>query len=161
MYDSSNDLLDALRATPSVLEALLRGCTQEQARTARGGDERWSVIEVVCHLRDAEERALERLRSMRDEVSPHLAAYDQEHWARERNYAAADLREALAAFIHFRRQHIAELEALLADQWERMGQHEEQGHITISSQTLHMVSHDMIHAAQIARQLHGVMASSS
>ncbi len=161
MYDSSKDLLDALRATPSVLEALLHGCTQEQARTARGGDEGWSIVEVVCHLRDAEERALERMRSMRDEVSPHLAAYDQEHWAREHNYAADDLREALAAFIHFRRQHIAELEALPADQWERMGQHEEQGHITISSQALHIVSHDMIHAAQITRQLHGVMASSS
>ena len=78
MYDSSKDLLDALRATPSVLEALLYGCTQEQARTARGGDEGWSVVEVVCHLRDAEERALERMRSMRDAASPHLAAYDQE-----------------------------------------------------------------------------------
>ncbi len=161
MYESSIDLLDALRATPSVLEALLQGCTQEQARTARGGDEGWSVVEVVCHLRDAEERALERMRSMRDVVSPHLAAYDQERWARERNYAAADLREALAAFIHFRGQHIAELEALTADQWVRMGQHEEQGHITISGQTLHIVSHDVIHAAQIARQLHGVMASPS
>lgn len=161
MYDSSKDLLDALRATPSVLEALLQGCTQEQARTARGGDEGWSVVEVVCHLRDAEERALERMRSMRDAVSPHLAAYDQERWAKERNYAAADLREALAAFIDFRGQHMAELETLPADQWERLGQHEEQGHITISSHTLHIVSHDMIHAAQIARQLHGVMASPS
>jgi DinB superfamily len=116
MYDSSKDLLDALCATPSLLGALLHGYTQEQARTARGGDEGWSVVEVVCHLRDAEERALERMRSMRDADSPHLAAYDQELWARERNYAAADLREALAAFVHLRGQHIAELEALPADQ---------------------------------------------
>lgn len=161
MYDSSKDLLDALRATPSVFEALLYECTQEQARTARGGDEGWSVVEVVCHLRDAEERALERMRSMRDAASPHLAAYDQERWARERNYAAADLREVLAAFIHFRRLHITELEALPADQWERIGQHEEQGNISIDSHTLHIVSHDMIHAAQIARQLHGVTAFTS
>jgi phytoene dehydrogenase-like protein len=161
MYDSSKDLLDALRATPSLLKALLHECTQEQARTARGGDEGWSVVEVVCHLRDAEERALERMRSMRDTASPHLAAYDQERWVRECNYAAADLREALAAFIHFRRQHIAELEALPADQWERIGQHEEQGNISIGSHTLHIVSHDMIHAAQIARQLHGVTTFTS
>src|SRR5271167_1088665 len=59
------------------------------------------------------------------------------------------------------RLHIAELEALPADQWERMGQHEEQGNISIGSHTLHIVSHDMIHAAQIARQLHGVTAFTS
>ena len=161
MYDSSKDLLDALRATPPVLEALLHECTLEQARTARGGDEGWSVVEVVCHLCDVEERALERMRSMRDADSPYLAAYDQERWAREHNYAAADLREALAAFIQFRRLHIAELEALPADQWERIGQHEEQGNIFIGSHTLHIVSHDMIHAAQIAQQLHGVTAFTS
>ena len=48
MYNVSQDLLDALRATPEVLEGLLEGCTQEQASTARGGDEGWSVIEVIC-----------------------------------------------------------------------------------------------------------------
>src|SRR5713226_3483019 len=107
MYDSHQDVLDALRAAPEVFEALLHECTQERASTARGGEEGWSVVEVICHLRDAEERALERMRSMRDAVSPHLAAYDQERWAKERNYAAADLREALAAFIDFRGQHMA------------------------------------------------------
>jgi hypothetical protein len=91
MYDTPKDLLDALRATPTVLEALLRDCTQEQAQRARGGDEGWSVVEVLCHLRDAEERALERMRAMRDQAAPFLPGYDQERWARERNYAVVQL----------------------------------------------------------------------
>lgn len=153
MYDSAKDLLDAFRSTPEVLEALLRDCTPEQARQARGGDEGWSVIEVLCHLRDAEERAIERLRAMRNEVEPFLPGYDQEQWARERNYAGAELRPALAAFVDFRRQHIEELAALAPDDWQRAGLHEEQGRITIADQTLHLVAHDAIHAAQIARQL--------
>ncbi len=37
------------------------------------------------------------------------------------------------------------------------GLHEEQGRITISDYILHMVSHDTIHAAQIARQLQQVI----
>jgi hypothetical protein len=49
MYDTPKDLLDAFRAAPEVLEALLRSCTQEQAQAARGGGEDWSVVEVVCH----------------------------------------------------------------------------------------------------------------
>jgi hypothetical protein len=153
MYDIPKDLLDAFRATPATLEALLRDCTQERAAAARGGDEDWSVVEVICHLRDAEERGLERMRAMRDHDEPFIPAFDQEQWAHERNYAAADLRAALAAFLRFRAQHVAELAALSPDAWERAGRHEEQGRITISSHTLHLVSHDAIHTAQVARQL--------
>jgi len=153
MYDIPKDLLDAFRAAPEVLERLLEGCTQEQAQAARGGDENWSVVEVVCHLRDAEERGIERTRAMRDEDEPFLPGYDQEQWACERNYAAANLREALATFLRLRTQHVAELAALAPEDWDRGGRHEEQGRITISAHTLHLVSHDCIHAAQIARQL--------
>src|SRR5690348_5024970 len=102
MYNIPADLLDAFRAAPAIFEALLRGCTQEQAAAARGGDEGWSVVEVVCHLRDAEERGLERMRAMRDQEEPFLPGYDQDQWARERNYAAADLRAALGALLRFR-----------------------------------------------------------
>jgi hypothetical protein len=153
VYDIPQDLLDAFRAAPTTLAHLLRDCTQEQAQAARGGDENWSVVEVICHLRDAEERGLERTRAMRDADDPFLPAFDQEAWAREHNYAAGDLRAALAAFLRLRAQHVAELAALPPAAWERTGRHEEQGRITISAHTLHLVSHDSIHAAQIARQL--------
>jgi len=155
MYDTPKDLLDALRATPTVLEALLRDCTQEQAQRARGGDEGWSVVEVICHLRDAEERALERMRAMRDQVDPFLPGYDQEQWAQERNYAAAQLSVALAAVVRVRSQHVAELAALASEDWERTGRHAELERITIASHTLHIVSHDLVHAAQLALQLSG------
>lgn len=153
MYDVASDLVDALRATPDVLDGVLRGCTQEQAQSARGGDEDWSVVEVMCHLRDAEERSVQRVEAMRDADDPFLSGYDQEQWARERAYARADLREALAAFGRFRAAHVAALEALDTGGWERTGRHEEQGAITVHSHSLHIVSHDAIHAAQIARQL--------
>jgi hypothetical protein len=91
MYNSAQDLLDALRATPEVLEALLDGYTQAQATAARGDEDEWSIVEVVCHLRDAEEQALARMRLMRDATDPVIAAYDQERWARERRYAEASV----------------------------------------------------------------------
>jgi hypothetical protein len=114
------------------------------------------VVEVICHLRDAEERGLERTLAMRDAGDPFLPGYDQDAWARERNYAAGDLQEAFAAFVRLRTRHVAELAALAPADWARTGQHAEQGRITITAHTLHLVSHDAIHAAQIARQLaHG------
>jgi hypothetical protein len=159
MYNIPGDLLDGYRSGPEIFEALLEGCTQEEAQAAKGGDEGWSVVEVMCHMRDAEERAYERMRLMRDEPSPFLPGYDQDAWAIERNYAAADLRQVLAEFISFRKQHVADLEALAPGDWGRPGWHEEMGEVNISGQTLHMVAHDAQHAAQIARQLRSVRTS--
>ena len=153
MYDTVRDLLDAFQSSPDSLAALLGGHSEAETRAPRGGDENWSVVEVVCHLRDAEERAIERMRKMRDEDNPFLAAYNQERWAVERNYASEPIRDALSQFLNLRTQHLDELRALSPAAWERTGQHEEQGQITIASQTLHLVCHDAIHLAQIARQL--------
>jgi len=153
MYDQPKDLIDALQATPAILAGLLRRASQEQARAARGGDEGWSVVEVLCHLRDAEERALERMLAMRDQDDPFLAGYDQEQWARERSYRTADLREALDEFTRGRAAYLVALASLDELEWRRTGRHEEQGSITIIGHTLHIVSHDAVHCAQIARQL--------
>lgn len=153
MYDLNRDLLDALKATPETLTGLLDGISRTQASSARGGDENWSVVEVVCHLRDAEEISLQRTEAMRDRDNPLIVGYDQEALARERNYRDANLSAALFAFIAFRERHIAVLSAFTPEQWERSGQHNEFGRITIFASAIHKVSHDAIHCAQIARQL--------
>jgi alkanesulfonate monooxygenase SsuD/methylene tetrahydromethanopterin reductase-like flavin-dependent oxidoreductase (luciferase family) len=155
MYDIPGDLLDGLRASEAVYRRLLEDVTQEQAQAARGGDEGWSIVEVMCHLRDAEERAVERARKMVTEDNPFLGGYDQEKWAKERRYAQQDLSRALEDFLRHKREHIALLEALPAEAWRRPGRHEERGGIDIQSHTLHMLAHDTQHAAQIARQLGG------
>lgn len=156
MYDTIQDLLDAFQATADTLKGLLQHISQEQTGSARGGDENWSVVQVVCHLRDSGERGLERMRLMRDQDNPFLAAFDQEKWAVERNYAGAQLQDALAGFLEFHALHTRELAALPPTAWQRPGQHEELGQITISAHVLHLVSHHAVHLAQIARQLQDI-----
>jgi hypothetical protein len=153
MYNQTRDLLDALRVTPDTLTGLLAGVTQERARVAKGGEEGWSVIEVLCHLRDAEEYGLQRDILMRDRDNPDIFSWDQEKLALERNYAAQNLRTVLAELITLRQQRIAVLEGLSPEGWKRTGNHREIGTIDIFSHVLHMVSHDAIHCAQIARQI--------
>jgi len=72
MYNTTRDLFVAVTATPETLTLLLAGVSQEQAKAARGGDEGWSVIEVLCHLRDAEEIGLQRDIQMRDRENPDI-----------------------------------------------------------------------------------------
>jgi hypothetical protein len=153
MYNSTKDLLDALRATPDTLTGLLAGVTQAEAHAAKGGDEGWSVVEVLCHLRDAEDFSLQRIKLMFEQDNPDIHPYDQEKLAIERDYASEDLHAALFAFIRLRQREIALLESLAPEDWERSGNHLEIGRITIFSHALHKVAHDAVHCAQIARQL--------
>lgn len=153
MYDTTGELVGILRATPEILQALLRGLTAERARTARGGDEGWSVLEVLCHLRDTEEWAIARMRVLRDEANPIVHGFNQEAWAQERNYAGDTVEAALDGFVRLRTQHVAELAALRPNQWDRPGQHSTVGVITVLSHTVHIAHHDAVHTAQIARQL--------
>jgi len=153
MYNLPRELLDALSVTPDTLTGLLPGVTQERAQKAKGGDEGWSVVEVLCHLRDAEEFGLQRDILMRDRDNPDILPWDQEKRALELNYAAQNLRTVLAEFIALRQQRLAVLERLSPEGWKRTGNHREIGTIDIFSHVLHMVSHDAIHCAQIARQI--------
>jgi hypothetical protein len=153
MYDTARETIEALSATPDVLARLLRGVTQPQAQAARGGDENWSVVQVVCHLRDAEEIAYGRMCVLRDAAEPLIAGFDQEALARERDYASADLQAALAEFSAQRSAHVAALRELTPAQWERVGQHRANGPVSILNHSLHATWHDAVHLAQIARQL--------
>lgn len=153
MYDSNRELIESLHTTPQTLRALLDGLTAEQASHVQGSDETWPVIAVICHLRDTEEFVLCRLQTMLQEDNPTISGFDQEGWVVERNYASDDPHRALDAFTQRRAQHIAQLEALSADQWQRTGNHTQHGRTTIFNHTLHMVWHDAVHTAQIARQL--------
>ncbi len=153
MKDQHQELIEALNATPETLKGLLSRVTVEEARSAKGGDEDWSVVEVICHLRDAEEISLGRVKAIRDQDRPKITKYDQLVLARERKYHEADPYAALKAFAGFRKQHTAVLSALSSEQWERVGEFEAFGPMTISAHTVHKLYHDCIHCAQIARQL--------
>jgi hypothetical protein len=146
MYDSHQDLLEGLRSTPTALERLVR-----TSRPAPGTPDEWNLAEVVWHLRDAEARALERMRAMRDQPRPFLAAYDQAALARDSRYAERDIDAGVKDFATLRRTGIAELEALAPEQWDREGQHEEVGTITIFNHAIHIAGHDLNHLAQLAR----------
>ena len=155
MYNLPQELLDAIKVMPDTLNGLLSRVSDEQAKAAKGGDENWSVVEVVCHLRDAEEFTLKRVEAMRDQDNPQIVGYDQAALAMERKYNKADLQSALQGFLSLREKLITTLSALSPEAWERGGEHNENGHITIFSYILHIVAHDSIHCAQIARQLAG------
>ena len=149
MYDTKRDTIDAMSGMPDVLRHLALEPAPAQSRTPPAPPGEWGLIEIVCHLRDAEERAIERTRLMRDHDNP-VAPYDPAKWAVERDYALADLAAVLTSFQFFRDMHVSELEAIPWTDWHRGGRHAEYGPIDILGHALHVASHDAIHLRQIA-----------
>lgn len=141
------------RRTPVILNALLAGVTQERAMGATDGPDGWSVVEVVCHLRDFEGFFRGRVELMLAEDRPALPAYDHEALAIERDYQHQDLREAFASLLAQRRSFVELLAGLTPEQLARTGVHPENGPISVFDAIVQLTHHDLTHLDQIARCL--------
>lgn len=151
-FQVSGELVASYEATPVILRALLAGVSVDEAgRWPDPGS--WALVEVVAHLADAETRAHERVNRMLREHDPDLPAYDEAALAGEQRYLDRSLPDALRNFEQERAAQVTTLRALDEEQWRRTGQHVEAGAISIETYTAHMVAHDLIHLAQIARLL--------
>jgi hypothetical protein len=158
MFDTHAELLATQKATPTILRAVTRDLPAEMTRVGGENEDAWSVVEIVCHLRDAEEIALDRVRRMRDEDTPLMRDYDQAALAVERRYNVQSLPEAVEAFSSLRAQMLAILEAMDDDGWSRAGIIGDVGEVSIYAYLSHRVMHDAVHLAQISRR---VLADSS
>jgi len=142
-----------MRKTPVILEAILRDVSQEQAQQATDGPSGWSVVEVMCHLRDWEDIFIERTRMILESDNPQLPNYDQEEMARTRHYATQNLRAAFDAYTARREEFLKLLTGLTEEQWQRRGTHPRMGDHNMIELAANTALHDLNHIEQIVRAL--------
>jgi hypothetical protein len=142
-----------VRKTNAILAEVLRGVTQEQSNTLRDGDDGWSILYIVCHLRDYERLYRERVERMLTEEHPTFLVRTNEEWIAEGNYAAQDVRAVLDDIAQQRVGLIARLEGLSEGEWSRTGFHPQQGHATILDVAINVGLHDIDHTEQLVRCL--------
>lgn len=150
VINTREENMKALRAVPAVARALVRGLGDAALR-ARPAQGEWAAVEVIAHMADTDARALERIRRMRDEDEPSLAAFDPEALAIERAYIAAPIEPTLNRLEDTIAALIIELSALDTAGWERTGQHEAHGRVSIATYLAHVAAEDVDHLAQLAR----------
>jgi hypothetical protein len=153
MFQERDELLEVYGSTPVTLTVLVRNLPDDVLRTGGEADEQWSVAEIVCHLRDAEERSFARVRRMCEEDRPRLEAYDPAELARTSGYRDQPFGSALSTFIDIRAGHTRFLELADESAWDRVGIHDEVGEISVQQLTAHMAAHDAIHLSQISRRI--------
>lgn len=150
--------IDQMREALTVYRHIIINTTQADASTYRDGDDGWTVVAVMCHLRDFEAVFYERARLTLEHDQPDLPFPDPDVLASERDYAAQDLRMAYDAWAVKREAHLALLQAqhdaANADLlWERAAKHPTRGDFTLHDQLFLTVRHDMMHLAQMGKIL--------
>jgi hypothetical protein len=145
--------LARLERTPSDLARLVRGQT-DAALSRRPAPEAWSAKEVVCHLRDAEERFEGWIRAILEGDDPALAdASADDRLAAERRYPGQHVGAAWQAFSDRRDATSALLGGLDTWRWQRAGHHARDGRITIDALVALVAWHDEDHLDQVRRAL--------
>jgi hypothetical protein len=150
-----DERLARLASTPGQVAELVAG-RSERALARRPAPGAWAPVEVICHLRDAEEMFGERfaaILAMDEPVLPKVGPAGR--WADERQYLRHDAAVALA---HFRRRRGESLETLVSmsvSDWQRGGEHPERGRVSVDMLVAMMAWHDDNHLAQLTRALEG------
>jgi hypothetical protein len=114
---------------------------------------KWSVIEVVQHLADAELVMGFRIRMVLGTDRPALQAYDQDDWVRELRYHEIPLVTALHQLAGLREGNLTLARKLTPAQLQRVGLHSERGEESVGLMLQLMAGHDLVHRRQIDRIL--------
>lgn len=146
------DPLAVLAELPDWLARRTRGLDDVRARRPEAPG-KWSVVEVVAHLADAELVHGYRTRMIVAEQEPKLPGYDQDGWALEFHYAAADLAATLAFLTSLREWNLGYWRTLTPAQLARIGQHAERGPESAGLYLQLAAGHDLVHRRQVDRIL--------
>jgi len=141
-------LLDRLAATPGRLAAAASGLTPEQLTTSPESDE-WSALAVLAHMRAYDDILAPRLIMMLARNEPALPAVDERRWGEIMGYERSDFQELLAGFTFRRADLVRALRRLGPSDWNRTGQHEARGTITLTDTLRNLVGHEDEHCLQI------------
>lgn len=115
--------------------------------------DKWSALEVVCHLRDIEKLWADRLIKAAFTDKPAFYMLEVDDLAVKNSYNTHDLGSALKEFARLREDNLRLLRALPASHWKRSGMHPKRGEITIEKILEIVIDHDRGHCEQMSRAI--------
>jgi len=137
-------------ANARTFAALTSGVDSDQARH-RPEPDKWSLIEIMCHLYD-EERYDFRSRvesTLRDPQGPWETIRPVE-WILEHKYIEQDLGDTLANFLEERERSLDWLREVESPNWDNVHTHEKLGDIRAGDLLVAWLAHDYLHIRQIS-----------
>ncbi|MEO8501106.1 MAG: DinB family protein [Vicinamibacteria bacterium] len=143
-------VFEALGVGPKKLDDLTKALDDAVLRKKPAPD-KWSAMEVVCHLRDVERLWADRLVKTAFSEKPALYVLEVDGLAAKNHYNTQPLGVALKEFARLREDNLRLLRALPANQWKRTATHPRHGEIALERMVEIMIDHDRGHFGQIER----------
>ena len=148
---TSNHIIAQLEKNKKTFEALLSDLPEAMVRW-RPASDKWSMLEIVCHLYDEEREDFgARVRRLLDEPGTPFTPIDPQGWVAARNYAAQDYHQRLNDFLTARSDSIKWLNQLQNPQWNNSYDHPNFGKMTAGMVLANWLAHDYLHIRQIIR----------
>jgi uncharacterized damage-inducible protein DinB len=153
-------MISCLKKSYQILGMTISDVSQEQAQELKDGPDGWSILEIMCHVRDFQEIFMTRATRMLNEDMPILVPVDaaaREAMVVERAYANQDLFATYHDYVTTRKHFIELLSNIEDSQLDRRGIHPVTGEVDVTTPLFHTILHDADHTEQIARVLGKVL----
>src|SRR6476619_1848540 len=102
-----------------------------QSCGARSGPGEWSILEVVVHISDSDAISIDRMKRILTEDNPPLLYADETAYVKRLFTHDQDLADALTLLEVGRRQWARVLRKLPDEAFQRAGQHNRRGTVTL------------------------------
>ena len=150
-YDPKAWLLKALRETSHAIEALIWDVDDEGLFDRQPSEDDWSILELVRHMAEMEERFVERLERIVHSDQPRIKAFDADAIEAWREDDSGSVYEYAEDFGAQRQRSVYLLWSLDDADWERQGLHPYLGPLTVMQCAREMNEHDLAHLWQLRR----------
>lgn len=143
-------MLRQLEHSTAVYRNLLADITEQQARW-KPTPEKWSILEVLCHLIDEERDDFrQRIRLTLQNPDQQWPGIDPESWARDRKYNSRKFPEMRQAFFRERNESLQWLKNTINEDWEKYYTHPTIGKLKAGDLLASWITHDWLHIRQVS-----------
>lgn len=126
----TEEVLEGLQGVIAQFQRMI-DCRSYESLQAPGHDGHWGVVEILCYLRDWEAVVHERVRRIIHEDAPQLEEPDTTMWPLDHEYGAQDSYDVFHDLAVLRGSLIGRLREMDQSLWERTGDVEGHGELTL------------------------------
>ena len=149
-YAEGADPWAVLQATPDRLRTIVR-TTAPATLHRQPTPGKWSPAQIIAHLADAEIVGSYRIRMILAHDGVAIQAFDQNEWAANLDYEAADPEESVDLFAATRTANLRLLRRIDPRLHENYGLHSERGRESVTHLIRLYAGHDLNHLSQLER----------
>ncbi|HYG52876.1 MAG TPA: DinB family protein [Flavobacteriales bacterium] len=144
-------IINELERNASVFSQMLEG-VQKEVYAWKPVPERWSLLEIVCHLQDEEREDFRaRLKHVLENPDLSLPPIDPPGWVTVRNYAGQDYETMVKKFIDERNESVKWLRSLTNPPLENQHMHSKFGAMSGNLFLSNWLAHDYLHMRQVLK----------